>query len=326
MRDKRVALVTGATGQDGSYLCELLLENGYEVHVMIRPVASEVQEHRTWRINHIINKLHVHSGTLESYASVFDIVYSVKPDECYHLAAQSFVHLSFDDCHSTMNANINGTLHVLSALHKIVPECKFYFAGSSEMFGLVAESPQTENTKFHPRSPYGISKSTGFEITRNYREAYNMFACSGILFNHESERRGHQFVTRKITRGVARILLGKQRELRLGNLDAERDWGHAKDYVKAMHLMLQQDKPDDYVVATGENHSVREFVESAFTIAGLDWEKYVVVDEKFYRPAEIHTLMGDYSKAYNILGWEPKVTFKELVEGMVLNDIMLEEH
>jgi len=321
---KKVAFITGATGQDGSYLCELLLGMDYDVHVMIRPVAVEIEEHRTWRINHILDKLHVHSGTLENYASIFNIVNKVKPDECYHLAAQSFVHLSFEDCHSTMNTNINGTLYVLSALHNIVPECKFYFAGSSEMFGLVTESPQNENTKFHPRSPYGISKVAGFDITRNYREAYNMFACNGILYNHESERRGHQFVTRKITRAVAKILLGKQSELRLGNLDAKRDWGYAKDYVSAMHLMLQQDTPNDYVAATNENHSVGDFAKTAFDLVGLDWEKYVVVDEKFCRPAEIYTLTGDYSKAKDVFGWEPTIKFNELVEKMVKSDIEIE--
>ena len=319
------ALVTGATGQDGSYLCELLLNEGYEVHIMIRPVAVEIQEHRTWRINHILDNLHVHFGSLENYASIFDIIHQVKPDECYHLASQSFVHLSFDDCHSTMNTNINGTLFVLSALHKIVPDCKFYFAGSSEMFGLVSETPQNEETKFHPRSPYGVSKVAGFDLTRNFRESYDMFACNGILFNHEGPRRGDQFVTRKITRAAARISLGKQKELELGNLDAKRDWGHAKDYVMAMYLMLQHNVPGDYVAATGENHSVKEFVQKAFDVVGLDWEKYVVINEKYFRPAEIHTLTGDYSKSKETFGWEPKVTFDKLVEEMVINDIMLEK-
>jgi GDPmannose 4,6-dehydratase len=325
MNKVKKALVTGATGQDGSYLCELLLSKGYEVHVMIRPVAVEVQKHRTWRINHILDKIVVHSGTLENYASIFDIVQRVKPDECYHLAAQSFVHLSFDDCHSTMNTNINGTLFMLSAIHKIVPGCKFYFAGSSEMFGLVNESPQSESTRFHPRSPYGISKVAGFDLTRNFREAYDMFACSGTLFNHESCRRGHQFVTRKITRSVARISLGKQHELKLGNLDARRDWGHAKDYVLAMYLMLQSQEPDDFVIATGTNWSVRDFVEKAFNFVGIyDWEKFVSVDPKFYRPAEVHTLTGDYSKAKRCLGWEPNVDFDSLVKMMVLNDLEIE--
>ena len=325
MSDKKVALVTGATGQDGSYLCELLLELDYDVHVMIRPVAVEVTGHRTWRINHILDKLYVHSGTLENYASIYNIVQTVKPDECYHLAAQSFVHLSFEDCHSTMNTNINGTLHMLSALKNVVPECKFYFAGSSEMFGKVVETPQNEDTKFHPRSPYGISKVAGFDITRNYREAYDMFACNGILFNHESERRGQQFVTRKISRAVVRISLGLQDELRLGNLEAKRDWGHAKDYVRAMHLMLQSETPEDFVVATGNSYQVGDFVDRAFALVGIsDYSEYVVVDPEFYRPAEVHTLTGDASKARHVLGWSPSIDLDELVRLMVEHDLKIE--
>ncbi|MBI5682438.1 MAG: GDP-mannose 4,6-dehydratase [Deltaproteobacteria bacterium] len=315
------ALITGITGQDGSYLAEFLLEKGYEVHGIVRRVAIEDPEHRLWRIRHILDKITLHAASMESYASIFNVVDKVKPDECYHLAAQSFVSYSFEDEFSTINTNINGTHFVLSAIKEKAPECKFYFAGSSEMFGLVKETPQNENIPFHPRSPYGISKVAGFDLTRNYREAYNLFACSGILFNHESPRRGYEFVTRKITNAVAKIKLGLDKELRLGNLEAERDWGFAGDYVQAMWLMLQQDEPDDYVIATGETHTVKEFVEKAFDYIGLDWKDYVKVDEKFYRPSEIHILKGDYSKAKNTFGWEPKVKFDELVKMMVEVDI-----
>jgi len=315
------ALITGITGQDGSYLAEFLLEKGYEVHGIVRRVALEDPAHRLWRIIPIRDKIHLHAGSLESYASIFNVVEKAQPDECYHLAAQSFVGYSFQDAFSTINTNINGTLSVLSAIDQRVPECKVYFAGSSEMFGLAEQSPQNENTPFHPRSPYGISKVAGFDLTRNYREAYNIFACNGILFNHESPRRGYEFVTRKISNGVAEIKMGLSRELRLGNLEAKRDLGFAGDYVKAMWLMLQQDKPDDYVVATGEFHTVKEFAELAFDCVGLNWQDYVVVDKNFYRPAEIHELTGDYSKARKVLGWVPKVKFRELVEMMVEADI-----
>jgi len=315
------ALITGITGQDGSYLAEFLLEKGYEVHGIVRRVALEDPAHRLWRIKPILDKLHLHAGSLESYASIFNVVEKVQPDECYHLAAQSFVGYSFEDAFSTINTNINGTLSVLSAICQRVPTCKVYFAGSSEMFGLVKQVPQSENTPFHPRSPYGISKVAGFDLTRNYREVYNIFACNGIFFNHESPRRGYEFVTRKITSTVAKIKMGLSKELRLGNLEAKRDWGFAGDYVKAMWLMLQQDKPDDYVVATGETHTVQEFAEVAFDYVGLDWQDYVVVDETFYRPAEVHPLRGDYSKAERVLGWIPRVRFSELVEMMVEADV-----
>jgi GDPmannose 4,6-dehydratase len=244
----------------------------------------------------------------------------VKPQECYHLAAQSFVSYSFEDEFSTLNTNINGTHYVLAAVKDAVPNCRFYFAGSSEMFGKVVEIPQTEVTRFHPRSAYGISKVAGFELTRNYREAYNLHASSGILFNHESPRRGHEFVTRKITHGLALILAGKSKELRLGNLEAQRDWGHARDYVEAMWLMLQQDRPDDYVVATNESHSVQEFVDLAFRFAGLDYRQYVVTDPGFYRPAEVHLLIGRPEKAKKQLGWHSRTGFEELVREMVQYD------
>jgi len=315
------ALITGITGQDGSYLAEFLLEKGYEVHGIVRRVAIEDSEHRLWRIKHLLDKIILHPASMESYASIFNVVDKLKPDECYHLAAQSFVSYSFEDEFSTINTNINGTHYVLSAIKEKAPDCRLYFAGSSEMFGLVKETPQNENTPFHPRSPYGISKVAGFDLTRNYREAYHLFACSGILFNHESPRRGYEFVTRKISNVAAQIKLGLANELRLGNLEAKRDWGYAGDYVRAMWLMLQQDKPDDYVIATGEAHSVKEFAELAFRHAGLDSEDYLRVDETFYRPAEVQLLMGDYSKAKKILGWKPTVSFKGLIEMMVDSDL-----
>lgn len=315
------ALITGITGQDGSYLAEFLLRKNYDVHGLVRRVAFEDPEHRFWRIRSILDKIHLHSGTLESYASIFNVVEKVRPNECYHLAAQSYVNYSFEDAFSTINTNINGTMAVLSAIKQKAPECKVYFAGSSEMFGKVKHSPQNEDTPFHPRSPYGISKVAGFDLTRNYREAYNIFACNGILFNHESPRRGYEFVTRKITSTVARISTGQADKLKLGNLEAKRDWGFAGDYVEAMWLMLNEDKADDYVVATGETHSVREFAELAFDYVGLNWQDYVVVDENLYRPSEVHLLQGDYSKAENIMGWAPRIKFHNLVKLMVEADI-----
>lgn len=319
------ALITGITGQDGSYLAELLLEKGYEVHGIVRRAAIEDPAHRLWRIHKFLDKLKLHAASLESYASIFSVIQEVQPDECYHLAAQSFVSYSFEDAFSTLDINIMGTQNVLDALRRLAPECKYYFAGSSEMFGKVHEVPQTERTPFHPRSPYGISKVTGYHLTRNYREAYGMHASVGILFNHESPRRGYEFVTRKITSGVARIKFGLQDAVLLGNLDARRDWGFAGDYVKAMWLMLQQPVADDYVIATGETHSVREFAEAAFSEAGLDYEKYVRVDPKFYRPAEVELLVGNPDKAMRALNWQPQVKFTELVKMMVAEDISLLE-
>jgi len=315
------ALITGITGQDGSYLAEFLLDKGYEVHGIVRRVAIEDPEHRLWRIRQILDKIVIHGASMESYASIFNVVDKLRPDECYHLAAQSFVSYSFEDEFSTINTNINGTHYVLSALKEKAPNCKLYFAGSSEMFGLVKETPQNENTPFHPRSSYGISKVAGFDLARNYREAYNLFACSGILFNHESPRRGFEFVTRKISNAVAKIKLGLSNELKLGNLEAKRDWGYAGDYVKAMWLMLQQDEPDDYVIATGESHSVKEFLEEAFSYLGIDWRDFVDVDPRYLRPTEVDILLGDSSKAKEKLGWEPRITFKELVRVMVEYDL-----
>jgi GDPmannose 4,6-dehydratase len=353
---KKKALITGITGQDGSYLAELLLGNGYEVHGMVRRVALEDPDTRLGRINHIKDDLHLHPGSLESYSSILDLFEKIKPAECYHLASQSFVHESFEDAFSTFNTNINGTLHVLSALQKKCRDCKFYFAGSSEMFGLVEETPQTEKTKFHPRSPYGITKTTGFEITRNYRESHDIFACSGILFNHESERRGGEFVTKRITRAVSKASAELDNVIILGNLDAKRDWGHAEDYVRAMWMMLQQEKPDDYVIATGKNHTIQDFLDAACDVVGLDYELaelhttglsrekaiesanrtvrhlrklkhrvFVVQHPSQYRPAEVHALLGNYSKAKKVLGWEPTINFNQLVKRMVLAEKEIKE-
>lgn len=314
------ALITGITGQDGSYLSELLISKGYEVHGIVRRVALEDPQARMWRIRHILDKIHIHSASMESYASIFNIVSEVQPDECYHLAAQSYVSYSFEDEFSTINTNLNGTHYVLSAIKRQAPHCRFYFAASSEMFGNATETPQNENTQFHPRSPYGISKLAGFELTKNYREAYGLFALSGILFNHESPRRGAEFVTRKISKAAAKISLGMEKEIRLGNLEAKRDWGHARDYVMAMWMMLQQKEPDDYVIASGRSHSVRDFLKTAFNYVDLDYRKYLMVDEELYRPAEVNILQGDASKAREKLKWMPTITFEELVKEMVNND------
>jgi GDPmannose 4,6-dehydratase len=315
------ALITGITGQDGSYLAELLLDQGYEVHGMVRRVALEAPEHRLWRLKGVRDRITLHVGSLESYASMFTLIDKLRPDECYHLAAQSFVSYSFEDAFSTLDANINGTLHLLSAIKEWSPQTRLYFAGSSEMFGITTQSPQDELTPFHPRSPYGISKVAGYHLVRNYREAHGIFSTGGILFNHESPRRGFEFVTRKITAAVARIKAGQEGEVRLGNLEARRDWGFAGDYVRAMWLMLQQDEPDDYVIATGQTHSVAEFAELAFRHVGLDWREHVVVDETFYRPAEVALLRGNAAKAEKNLGWMPSVGFEEVVKMMVDADV-----
>ena len=323
MKPKR-ALITGLTGQDGSYLAEHLLALGYEVHGLVRRVALEDPQRRFNRIAHLLDQLTLHPASLESYPSLFHVISQNQFDECYHLAAQSFVAESFADGFSTMNTNINGTHYMLAALRELQPDCRFYFAGSSEMFGKVEEVPQTEKTSFHPRSPYGISKVAGFDLTRNYREAYGMYCVSGILFNHESPRRGFEFVTRKITSAAARIKKGQQSQLPLGNLEARRDWGHAKDYVRAIHLMLQQEAPEDFVIASGESHSVREFCELAFAEVGLDYKDYVIKDDKFFRPAEVDWLVGDSSKARSMMGWQPEYDFRRLIKNMVSHDLKLE--
>ena len=318
---KKIALIFGITGQDGSYLAELLLKKNYQVHGIVRRVALEDETHRLWRIRKILKKITLHSASLESYASLVRIVAKIKPDEVYHLAAQSYVVYSFEDDFSTLNTNINGTHFMLSAIKEFSPKSKFYFASSSEMFGKVRTKPQNEKTPFYPRSPYGISKVAGFELTRNYREAYNIFACSGILFNHESPRRGFEFVTRKISYSVARIKLGLQKELYLGNIDAQRDWGHAADYVVAMWKMLQQKKPEDFVIGTGKMYSVKDFAKLAFQHVGLNYKDYIKIDKKLIRPAEVDVLCAQYKKAAKILKWKPLKKFKDLVKEMVDEDI-----
>ena len=274
------------------------------------------------RILHILKDIELVAGSLESYPSIYKSISSVRPDEIYHLAAQSFVSYSFEDEFSTLQSNISGAHYILSAVNDLVPESKFYFAASSEMFGKVHETPQNENSSFHPRSIYGISKVAEFDFTRNYREAYNLFACNGILYNHESPRRGFEFVTRKITSHVAMIKLGLKKKLELGNLDAQRDWGHAKDYVQAMWMMLQQEMPDDYVISSGKAYSVREFCEIAFAHVGLKYQDYVVTNKKFFRPAEVDILLGNSDKAHKTLNWKPTFSFKDLVYEMLENDLM----
>jgi GDPmannose 4,6-dehydratase len=318
---KKIAFITGITGQDGSYLAEFLLTKNYQVHGLVRRVAQENETHRFWRIKNILQNINLHSGSLENYASIVKIIQKLQPTEIYHLGAQSYIDYAFKDEFSTINTNINGTHHILSAIKDFSPNSKFYFAGSSEMFGKVVEVPQNENTKFYPRSVYGISKVAGFELTRNYREAYDMFCCSGILFNHESPRRGFEFVTRKITHAVAKIKLGLQKQLKLGNIKAKRDWGHAIDYVEAMWLMLNKKKPDDFCISSGEQHSVEDFVKLAFSLADLDYKKYLIIDKSLERPSDVQNLLGDFSKAKKLLKWKPKISFKELVKDMLENDM-----
>ena len=318
----KVALITGITGQDGSYLAELLLSKGYDVHGIVRRVALEDENHRLWRIRKILNDVTLHAGSLESYASLFNIILKIKPEEVYHLAAQSYVGYSFEDEFSTLNININGTHYLLSAVKEFADsKIKFYFAGSSEMFGKTQESPQNENTPFNPRSSYGISKVTGFYLTKNYREAYKLHASNGILFNHESPRRGFEFVTRKITHAVARIKKGLQKKLKLGNLKAKRDWGHAKDYVEAMWMILQQNNSDDFVIGTGKEHTVEDFANKAFSHVGLNYKDHVILDKKLIRPAEVDTLLANPNKAKKILKWKPKISFDDLVKNMVDHDL-----
>ena len=319
---KKVALITGITGQDGSYLAELLLSKGYEVHGIVRRVALEDEAHRLWRIRKILKNLNLHAGSLESYASLFNIITKIKPTEVYHLAAQSYVDYSFQDEFSTLNININGTHYLLSSVKEFATsKVKFYFAGSSEMFGKVEEVPQKENTPFNPRSSYGISKVTGFYMVKNYREAYKLHASSGILFNHESPRRGFEFVTRKITHAVAKIKKGSKEKLKLGNIKAKRDWGHAKDYVEAMWLMMQQETPSDYVIGTGKTYSVEQFAQKAFSHVGLNYKDHIEIDAQLKRPSEVDSLLADFSKAKKLLKWEPKVSFDNLVKDMVESDI-----
>ncbi len=311
------ALITGITGQDGSYLAELLLEKGYEVYGIARRLSAP----NSWRIDHIMDRITVRPGDLLDQLSLLKVIDEVRPQEIYNLAAMSFVPASWDQPMLTGEFNAQGVTRMLDAIRRVDPNIRFYQASSSEMYGKVREVPQTELTPFYPRSPYGVSKVYGHYITVNYRESYNLFAVSGILFNHESPRRGLEFVTRKVTDGVARIKLGMKQTLGLGNLDAQRDWGFSGDYVYAMWLMLQQDRPDDYVISTGISHSVKELVQIAFERVGLDWEKHVQLDPAFLRPAEVDHLLGDCSKAKQELGWEPKVDFRGLVEMMVDADM-----
>jgi GDPmannose 4,6-dehydratase len=311
------ALITGITGQDGSYLAELLLDKGYEVHGMVRRSSTEKFE----RIEHLRDRITLHQADLLDHRSLVDALRAARPDEVYNLAAMSFVAVSWIQPTLTAEFTGVGVTRLLEALREVCPEARFYQASSSEMFGKVLETPQTEKTPFYPRSPYGVAKVYGHFITVNHRESYDLFACSGILFNHESPRRGLEFVTRKITWHAAAIKAGKADELRLGNLDAKRDWGYAKDYVEAMWLMLQQDQPEDYVIATGRTHTVRECVELAFDQVGLDWEKYVVQDDRFLRPAEVDLLVGDCAKAKRVLGWEPQTSFEQLIRLMTDADV-----
>lgn len=321
-KTQKTALITGINGQDGSYLAELLLSKGYRVAGIVRRSSTETQQ----RIEHIREKIEIYQADLLDQSSLAKVLADVQPDEVYNLAAMSFVPTSWQQPVLTAEFTAVGVTRMLEALRQSCPKARFYQASSSEMYGKVLEVPQSENTPFYPRSPYGVAKVYGHYITVNYRESYNLFACSGILFNHESPRRGLEFVTRKITDAVAKIKLGLQSELRLGNLDARRDWGFAGDYVRAMWLMLQQNSADDYVIGTGETHTVREFVEIAFNHVGLDWQKFVVVDPKFYRPAEVDLLLGNPTKAIKTLGWKPDVSFPQLVTMMVDADLKLHEH
>jgi GDPmannose 4,6-dehydratase len=317
----RRALITGITGQDGSYLAEFLLEKGYEVHGMVRRSSTETFQ----RLSGFRDDVVLHTGDLLDQRSLVDVLRESDPDEIYNLAAMSFVAASWSQPVLTAEFTAVGVTRILEAMREVVPEARFYQASSSEMFGQVLEVPQTETTPFYPRSPYGVAKCYGHFITVNYRESYGLHASSGILFNHESERRGLEFVTRKVTHGAAAIKLGLQQELALGNLDAERDWGYAKDYVEAMWLMLQQDEPDDFVIATGEVHSVRRLVEVAFAHAGIDTSDHVRIDERFLRPAEVEHLVGDASKARDKLGWTPRTSFDEMIQRMVDSDLELLE-
>ena len=324
MNKTKKALITGITGQDGSYLAELLLEKGYEVHGIIRRSSS----FNTGRIEHLYQDFHVndarvflHYGDLADSSALSRLLEKIQPDEIYNLAAQSHVRVSFDIPEYTADVVALGTIRILDAIKETEIKTKFYQASTSELYGKVIETPQTEKTPFYPRSPYACAKLYSYWITINYRESYDMYACNGILFNHESPRRGETFVTKKITHAIARILKKEQDKLYLGNLDAKRDWGYAKDYVEAMWLMLQQDKAEDYVIATGETHSVREFLDEAFGLVGLDWKKYVEIDPRYYRPAEVDLLLGNPAKAKEKLGWKPKTTFKELVKIMLEYDL-----
>jgi len=319
------ALITGIAGQDGSYLAELLIEKGYEVHGIVRRIALEDTEHKLKNILPILDKITLHAASLDNVLSLIKVVKDLRPDECYHLAASSFVSYSFEDEISILNNNVNSTHYLLAALKEFSPGCRFYFAGSSEMFGTAASVPQDETTPFNPRSIYGISKVAGYHLAKNYREQYGIFSSMGILYNHESPRRGYEFVTRKIISAAVKIKKGAQTSLILGNLDAHRDWGYAPDYVRAMWLMLQADAPEDYVVATGKTHTVREFAEAAFSALGLDYTKHVTVDPQLFRPSEKIPLCGNPAKARNNLGWSATLSFHEIIQTMVDSEMALQK-
>ncbi len=317
----RRAIITGITGQDGSYLAELLLAKGYEVHGLVRRVALEDPEHRMQRLVPMLDRLHLHAASLDSFASVARVLTAVAPDECYHLAAQSFVSHAIEEEPTTLTQDITSTYNLLGALHAHAPSCRFYFAGSSEMFGRAPHAPQNEATPFQPRSAYGISKVAGAHLVRKFRDEHHLHASIGITYNHESPRRGREFVTRKITSQAVRIKRGLAQQLTLGNLEAVRDWGHAADYVRAMWTMLQQDTPDDYVIATGQTHSVADFAAAAFAEVELDWRAHVVTDPRFFRATEAVPLVGDATKARTTLGWSPTYTFAEIVREMVASEL-----
>lgn len=316
------ALITGISGQDGYFLSQFLLDKNYEVYGLVRRNSQASLGSLELLDEEIRNKIKICWGDITDYYYIEKLIKEIKPDELYHLAAQSFVGLSFENPKLTYDTNINGTLNIVNAVKEFSPKTKVYFAGTSELYGKAKECPQNEDTPFYPRSPYGISKLAGYWTIKNYRESYGLFMSNGILFNHESEVRGKEFITRKITIGLANIIKGKQKFIEIGNIDAKRDWGYTKDYVKGMWMILQYNKPDDFVLATGENHSIKEFVEESFKCVGIsDWEKYIKINKEFIRPAEVNVLKGDYSKAKKELGWEPKTNFKELIKIMINNDL-----
>lgn len=315
------ALITGVSGQDGSYLAELLLDKGYEVHGIIRRESLEDKEHKLENLTHIIDKIHLHVCSIDNHLGIYKIVSLVKPNECYHLAASSFVSYSFDDESSVLSSNFNSTHYLLSSIKELCPDCRFYFAGSSEMFGDAETTPQNENTKFNPRSVYGIAKLASYHLVKNYRKQHGLFASSGILFNHESPRRGYEFVTKKIVSSAVKIKLNMVDAIELGSVDSLRDWGYAKDYVEGMTMILAYEHPDDFVLATGKLHSVREFLKITFDILGLDYTRYLRINQHYIRPTESIALCGDYTKAKEKLGWQPKMGFMEMIEEMIQSEI-----
>lgn len=315
------ALITGISGQDGSYLAELLLRKGYEVHGFIKQESLEDKEHKLSNILHLLDRIILHLGSIDNHLSIYKVISKVLPDECYHLAASSFVSYSFDDESSVLSANFNSTHYLLSSIKELCPECKFYFAGSSEMFGDADTCPQNEGTKFNPRSIYGISKLASYHLVRNYRKQHGIFACTGILFNHESPRRGYEFVTKKIISSAVKIHLGLLDSIELGNIDAQRDWGYSPDYVQGMHKILNHSEADDFVLATGKLHSVRDFLDIAFSYFNLDYRKYLKINPQYFRPNETIPLQGDYQKAFSILGWEPEKELRQIIVEMIEHEL-----